>query len=85
MRCNECKDPIEVLSINGEKVAVNPWRGIVKPATRAREANSAENYVVSGYNTTKLVVGTELVHGDDRPGVLCRPVHECEVQNDTQR
>ena len=84
MRCNECKDPIEVVSIDGKKVAVNPWRVIVKPATMTREANSAESYVVSGYNTTKLVVGIEMVPGDDRRGVLCRPVHECEVQNDTQ-
>ena len=84
MRCNECKDPIDIVSIDGREVLVDPWRVIVKPATMTREANSAESYVVSGYNTTKLVVGTELVHGDSRPGVLCRPVHECEVQNDTQ-
>ena len=77
MRCNECKDPIEVVSIDGRKVPVNPWRVIVKPATRTREANSAESYVVSGYNTTKLVVGTEMMRGDDRFGVLCRPLHEC--------
>lgn len=84
MRCFECKDPIEVVSIDGEKVPVDPWRVIIKPAVNMVEAEYAESYVVSGYNTTKLVIGTELLPGDDRSGVLCRPLHECEVQNDTQ-
>lgn len=78
MICDECNNPVDMTSVSGVHVFVDPWRVIVKPLGVTGDTDTAKRFISSSYNTTEVVVGHELPHGDQFPSIECRPVHDCK-------